>query len=39
MLTPAGLATLQRARPGLVADSGFDPRRFPPGPKVIPVVN
>lgn len=38
-VTQAGIATLQRNRPGLVADTGFDQRRFPPGPKVIPVVN
>lgn len=38
-VTPSGLAALQRSRPGLVADTGFDQRRFPPGPKVIPVVN
>ena len=38
-VTASGVAALQRAHPGLVMDSGFDLRRFPPGPKVIPIVN
>jgi len=38
-ITAAGLATLQRAHAGLVADPGFDTRIFPQGPKVIPIVN
>ena len=38
-ITTAGIAELQRARAGLNVNGGFDPRTFPVGPKVIPVVN
>ena len=38
-VTPAGMATLQRSKAGLATDAGFDTKRFPVGPKVIPVVN
>lgn len=38
-ITAAGIAQLQRTRAGLNVNGGFDPRTFPAGPKVIPVVN
>jgi mono/diheme cytochrome c family protein len=38
-LTPTGAATLQRSKTGLELDAGFDTKRFPVGPKLIPVVN
>lgn len=38
-ITTAGIAELQRSHAELVVNGGFDPKTFPPGPKVIPVVN
>lgn len=38
-VTQAGIAQLKREHADLIVDEGFDPRRFPEGPKVIPVVN
>jgi mono/diheme cytochrome c family protein len=38
-VTPPALAAFARAHAGVRIDSGFDPRTFPEGPKVIPVVN
>jgi len=37
--TPAGIAALKRAHAGLSVNGGFDPKTFPEGPKVIPVIN
>lgn len=38
-ITTAGIAELKRSRADLNVNGGFDPRTFPVGPKVIPVVN
>lgn len=38
-ITAAGIAELKRTRADLNVNGGFDPRTFPVGPKVIPVVN
>lgn len=38
-ITAAGIAELKRARADLDVNGGFDPRTFPVGPKIIPVVN
>ena len=38
-ITTAGIAELKRTRADLNVNGGFDPRTFPVGPKVIPVVN
>jgi mono/diheme cytochrome c family protein/uncharacterized membrane protein len=38
-VTPTALAAFGRAHAGMHLDNGFDPRTFPEGPKVIPVVN
>jgi uncharacterized membrane protein len=38
-VTPAALAEFGRARAGVRLVGGFDPKTFPEGPKVIPVVN
>jgi hypothetical protein len=38
-ITTAGLAELKRTRADLNVNGGFDPRTFPVGPKVIPVIN
>lgn len=38
-VTQAGITQLKREHADLMIDGGFDPSRFPVGPKVIPVVN
>jgi len=38
-VTPGALASFQRAHAGMRIAGGFDPKTFPEGPKVIPVVN
>jgi mono/diheme cytochrome c family protein len=38
-ITTAGIAELKRTRANLNVNGGFDPRTFPVGPKVIPVIN
>jgi uncharacterized membrane protein len=38
-ITTAGIAELKRTRSELIVNGGFDPRNFPAGPTVIPVVN
>lgn len=37
--TTAGIAALKRNRGELNVNGGFDPKTFPEGPKVIPVIN
>jgi uncharacterized membrane protein len=38
-VSAAGLAQLKSAHPNIAVDGGFDTKRFPVGPKEIPVVN
>jgi hypothetical protein len=38
-VTPGALASFRRAHTGMRVVAGFDPKTFPEGPKVIPVVN
>jgi hypothetical protein len=38
-VTPAAVAEIRRTHAGLLVDNGFDPRTFPEGPRIIPVVN
>lgn len=37
--TAEGLAAIRRGHPGLLVVAGFDPKTFPEGPRIIPVVN
>ena len=38
-VTPAAIAEYKRTHADVRVDDGFDPRTFPEGPKVLPVVN
>ena len=38
-VTAAAIADIERQHAGLSVNDGFDPSRFPQGPKVLPVVN
>lgn len=38
-VTPSAIAAIRHSNPGLLVVAGFDPKTFPEGPRIIPVVN